>query len=74
MIAASDFKARCLRLLDEVNDQGIEMVITKRGKPVAKLVPVGSTRRSVRGAWKGLATIEGDIVQVDWTDEFEAAR
>ncbi len=74
MVAASDFKARCLRLLDEVNDQGIEMVITKRGKPVAKLVPVGSTRRSVRGAWKELASIEGDIVHVDWTDAFEAAR
>jgi len=74
MVAASDFKARCLRLLDEVNEQGIELVITKRGEPVAKLVPVGSTRRSQRGAWKGLATIEGDIVHVDWTDDFDAAR
>ena len=74
MIAASHFKARCLRLLDEVSEEGIELTITKRGKPVAKLVPVSATRRSQRGAWKGLATIEGDIVHVEWTDDFEATR
>ena len=36
-IKASEFKARCLRLMDEVAENGEEIVITKNGKPVAKL-------------------------------------
>jgi len=40
MISASQFKARCLALLDEVSETGSELVVTKRGRPVAKLVPV----------------------------------
>lgn len=47
---ASEFKAKCLAVLDEVRDSGREVTITKRGKPVAKLVPVeepGSLRGSV---------------------------
>ena len=38
-IAASEFKARCLALLDEVADTKETLVITKRGKPVAEVVP-----------------------------------
>jgi prevent-host-death family protein len=73
-INASDFKARCLRVLDEVQATRHEVVITKRGKPVAKLGPIGAARGSLRGAWKGMARIHGDIVQVDWSSEFEAVR
>ena len=73
-ISASDFKARCLGLLDEVHASGTEIVITKRGKPVARLVPVVGARASTRGAWKGFARIRGDIVHVDWSADFEAAR
>ena len=39
-IAAGRFKAQCLRLLDEVAETGETIVVTKRGKPVAKLQPV----------------------------------
>lgn len=39
-ITASDFKARCLRLLDEVAASKVPLVVTKRGRPVAKLVPI----------------------------------
>lgn len=39
-ITATRFKAHCLALLDEVAESGSELVITKRGKPVAQLVPV----------------------------------
>jgi len=73
-INATDFKAKCLGLLDEVQDTGAEVLITKRGKPVARLVPVGTRQRSLRGAWKGLARIRGDIVHVDWSSDFEANR
>lgn len=43
-IGAGEFKAKCLQLMDEVNRQGIELIITKRGQPVAKLVPGGATQ------------------------------
>lgn len=73
-IAASEFKARCLGVLDEVRATGAEIVITKHGEPVARLVPVGAPRASLRGAWKDIARVRGDIVHVDWTVEFEANR
>ena len=73
-ISASEFKAKCLRLLDEVGQKGIEVVITKRGKAVARIVPVGTKRSSLRGAWKGSARLRGDIVHVDWSAEFGATR
>jgi prevent-host-death family protein len=40
-IQASEFKARCLALLDDVARHRTEIIVTKHGKPVAKLVPVG---------------------------------
>jgi prevent-host-death family protein len=40
MMPAGEFKAKCLRLMDEVRDTGEEIVITKHGEPVAKLVPL----------------------------------
>ena len=73
-INASEFKAQCLRVLDDVQATRIEVVITKRGKPVARLGPIGSARGSLRGAWKGMVRIRGDIVRVDWSSEFEAVR
>jgi prevent-host-death family protein len=73
-INASDFKARCLRVLDDVQATRTEIVITKRGKPVARLGPIGPARGSLRGAWKGMVEIHGDIVHVDWSPEFESVR
>lgn len=39
MINASEFKAKCLKMMDEVADNGEEIVITKNGRPVSRLVP-----------------------------------
>jgi prevent-host-death family protein len=50
-ISASEFKARCLALLDEVDPEGI--IVTKRGKPVAKLVPIGQTAQALIGCMRG---------------------
>jgi prevent-host-death family protein len=61
-VSAGEFKARCLALMDEVRDRGGEYVITKRGVPVAKLVPVRLTRRPLRGSMKGTVKVSGDIV------------
>ena len=46
-IEASEFEAKCLRLMDMVNESGKEIVITKNGKPVSKLVP--SSRKRYTG-------------------------
>ena len=39
-ITATSFKARCLALLDDVADSGAELVVTKRGRPVARVTPI----------------------------------
>ncbi len=61
-VPAGEFKARCLKLMDEVRERGSEIVITKRGTAVARLVPVAEDARPVLGALKGSATITGDLV------------
>lgn len=57
MITATEFKAKCLRFLDEVERTGTELVISKHGRPVAKLVTVGPERPWLalrgRGAFSG---------------------
>jgi len=49
-IAAGQFKAKCLSLLDEVAEKGSEYVVTKRGKAVARLVPMKSGWESLKGS------------------------
>ena len=61
-ISAGEFKARCLALMDDVQDRGVEYVITKRGRPVAKLAPVRVERRTLLGSMKGTVKVRGDIV------------
>lgn len=48
-IAAGEFKARCLRLMDEVQETGVPIVVTKRGQPVSRLVPVEPARGAISG-------------------------
>jgi prevent-host-death family protein len=61
---AGEFKARCLKLMDQVQITGRPIVITKRGRPVAKLVPVeeAAPHREIFGCMKGSIEILGDIV------------
>ena len=68
-IGAAQFKERCLALLDEVDQDGI--VITKRGKPVAKLVPFGTDSAGLIGSLAGKVRITGDVLStgVDWHAE-----
>jgi prevent-host-death family protein len=61
-IAAGKFKATCLALLDEVQRSRKEIIITKRGKPVARLVPVEDAVPDIFGRMKGSGIILGDIV------------
>ena len=58
---ASEFKAKCLALMDEVERTGESVVITKNGKPVAELSPYKQRKRNARGILKGRVFITGDI-------------
>ena len=60
-IAAAEFKARCLILMEDVRKTREPVVITKRGKPVAKLVPVDKTSGEFIGRLKGIVESVGDI-------------
>lgn len=60
-IPAGEFKAQCLTLMDKVRDTRESVVITKRGKPVAKLVPADDEKREFIGRLKGVIRIVGDI-------------
>ena len=63
-IAAGEFKARCLELMRHVQKFHEEIVITKFGKPVAKLTPIDDAApKSLYGYMKDSITISGDIVE-----------
>ena len=59
-IGASKFREQSLSLLDDLGAEGI--VITKRGKPVAKVIPIGSGCAALIGSMKGKLKIKGDIM------------
>jgi prevent-host-death family protein len=68
-INASKFKEQCLSLLDDLSAEGI--VITKRGKPVAKVIPIGSGCAVLIGSMKGKLRIKGDLLStgIRWNAE-----
>ena len=60
---AGVFKAKCLQLMDDVQKYHKEIVITKYGKPVAKLVPMEETKpKTLFGHMKGTVKFHGDIM------------
>jgi prevent-host-death family protein len=61
-MAAGSFKAKCLALMDEVQSKHESIVITKRGKPVAKLVPVGTDKDEIYNFLGDKGPITGDVV------------
>ena len=58
---AGEFKARCLRVMEDVRKYRSAVVITKKGRPVAKLVPVEDPEPDVFGCMAGTADIVGDV-------------
>lgn len=70
-ISVSQFKARCLSLFDEVEEGGAEFVVTRRGRPVARVVPVAPARPLL-----GSVEVLGDPddllapIDVDWESSF----
>ena len=71
-IKASEFKAKCLKLMDEVAETGEEIIITKRGRPVSKLTPYKKKSKTWFGADRDRIKILGDIISpidVEWEAE-----
>ena len=61
-MAAGQFKVHCLTVMDEVQARRETVVITKHGKPVAKLVPVDKDSDDIYGFLAGKGEITGDVV------------
>ncbi len=73
-IPAGEFKAKCLQVIDEVQRLRTPIIITKRGKPVAKLVPLDEHPESFIGSMKGTMEVIGDIISpidVKWEADAE---
>ncbi len=68
-ISASKFKEQCLSLLDNLDPEGL--VVTKHGKPVARVIPADSDCSSLIGSMKGKVKVSGDVFStgVDWNAE-----
>ena len=72
LINASRFKEQCLSLLDDLSAEGI--VITKRGKPVAKVMPIGSGCAALIGSMKGKLKIKGNLLSTGIRWNADASR
>ncbi len=75
-LLVSDFKARCLAVLDRVHMDGETVLITRRGKPLAKVVPAAGTGagRRVLGGLAGEACSKGDIVHAGFEGDWESLK
>lgn len=73
-VRASEFRTHCLRLIDEVAATGNSILITKRGQPVARLVPVEMATEALGGIWKERGKTLGDIVDFDTSSEWDALK
>ena len=70
-IAAGEFKAKCLQLMDDVNEKKLTLIITKRGKPVAELKPPTEEVDTFRPLWGRTPNVKilGDIMApMEWGD------
>ncbi|MGA1995036.1 MAG: type II toxin-antitoxin system prevent-host-death family antitoxin [Bryobacteraceae bacterium] len=74
-VSVTEFKAKCLALLDDIGERGGSITITKRGKPLAK---VGPARRlawkSPEGAWAGKVIVDDELLMADTSELWEVVR
>ncbi|MEO8370885.1 MAG: type II toxin-antitoxin system prevent-host-death family antitoxin [Candidatus Solibacter sp.] len=75
VIGATEFKAKCIELLDEVEEHGGTITVTKRGRPIATLSPAKKTKfKSSAGILAGKVKITGDIVNFSMWEEIRRER
>ena len=73
-IPITQFKAQCLRLLDQVSKSGKPLVVTKRGKPLARVTRAAVKTRPLMGGMRGTSEEVGDIVYFDTNEDWECLR
>ena len=74
-ISAGQFKTHCLAIMEEVRATREPVLITKRGRPVAKLVPIKEQSAKFLGRLQGVVKILGDIESpIDPAKEWKALR
>jgi len=74
-INVTEFKAKCLALLDEVGKRGDTITITKRGQPLATVGPARQrARKSPEGTWAGRVVVKQDALDADTSGLWEVAR
>lgn len=74
-MAAGDFKSRCMAVIESVQKTREAVLITKRGRPVAKLVPAEEAPRKFLGRLEGIVKIVGDIESpIEPADAWDVAR
>ena len=67
-IPVSQFKARCLRLMEEVGNNRLRLLVTKRGKPLARIEPPDRETAKIHGWLRGSVKITGDLTEPTGTD------
>ena len=72
--SVSEFKKHCLALFEKIQHKGEEILITKHGEPIAMVIPLRKEHQPLRGSMKGQLMINGDIVECDWSEGWEALR
>ena len=75
VVSVTDFKARCLGLLDDIGKRGGTITITKRGRPLATVGPAQQPAWvSPEGSWAGKLFIPDDVLEADTSDLWEVVR
>ena len=74
VVSATEFKAKCLGLLDEIGRNGGKITVTKRGRPIATVEPVRKRLRTSEGMLKGKVYIPDELLMADTSDLWNALR
>jgi prevent-host-death family protein len=74
-VNVTEFKAKCLALLEEVGERGGTITVTKRGRPLATVRPARQPRwKSLEGAWKGKVSFPKAMVEPEATLDWDVVR
>jgi len=75
VVSVTEFKAKCLALLDDISEHGGAITITKRGFPLATVRPARRTPwKSLEGAWVGKVTLTEDLLEADTSELWEVVN
>ncbi len=72
-IAISEFKTNCLRLVGQVARDGGSLIITRHGKPLARVSGLAAAPRPLKGSWKGVVRTMGDVLRLDELESWDDA-